>query len=98
MYEKPIMTIFLNHELQEHIKLLHPHLCSYWMILRKIKDTKTWKRKCYIALCGELDFREVTDLHNTNYIANEYAEKHVKQVPYFLAYSARYLYKKDLKL
>lgn len=32
--------IFLNHELQEHIKILYPYLlsspCSYWMILRKI--------------------------------------------------------------
>lgn len=55
--------IFLNHE---HIKILYPYLlstpCSYWMILRKTEDTKTLKRKHYIALCGQLAFREATDL------------------------------------
>lgn len=65
--------IFLNHELQEHIKILYPYLlstpCSYWMILSKTEDTKTWKRKHYIALCGELAFRVATglsqhELHN----------------------------------
>lgn len=76
--------IFLNHELKEHIKILYPYLlstpCSYWMIIRKIENTKTWKRKYYIALCGELALDRLQTCHNTNYITNEYAEKHATQV------------------
>jgi hypothetical protein len=27
---------------------------SYWIILRKRKDTGSWKQKLWIALCGQL--------------------------------------------
>jgi len=31
---------------------------SYWMTLRKAEDTLIWKRKLWIALCGELALEE----------------------------------------
>jgi hypothetical protein len=35
---------------------------SYWMILRKREDTLIWRRKLWIALCGELTLEEDLDL------------------------------------
>jgi hypothetical protein len=35
---------------------------SYWMTLRKGEDTLIWKRKLWIALCGEVALEEVLDL------------------------------------
>jgi hypothetical protein len=35
---------------------------SYWMTLRKRKDTLHCKRKHQIALCGELALEKATDL------------------------------------
>ena len=35
---------------------------SYWMTLRKGEDAVIWKRKLWIALCGELALEETLDL------------------------------------
>jgi hypothetical protein len=35
---------------------------SYWAILREREDTGNWKRKHYVALCGELVLEEAMDL------------------------------------
>jgi len=35
---------------------------SYWMTLRKGEDTLIWRRKLWIALCGELALQEALDL------------------------------------
>ena len=35
---------------------------SYWITLRKRENTVNWKRKHYIALCGELVLEEFVDL------------------------------------
>ena len=35
---------------------------SYWMSLRKGEDTLIWRRKLWIALCGELALEEALDL------------------------------------
>jgi hypothetical protein len=35
---------------------------SYWMTLRKGEDTLIWKRKLWIALCGEFALEEALDL------------------------------------
>jgi hypothetical protein len=35
---------------------------SYWMTLRKGDDTLIWRRKLWIALCGELALEKALDL------------------------------------
>jgi hypothetical protein len=35
---------------------------SYWITLRKGEDTLIWRRKLWIALCGELALEEALDL------------------------------------
>jgi hypothetical protein len=35
---------------------------SYWMTLGKGEDTVIWRRKLWIALCGELALEEALDL------------------------------------
>jgi hypothetical protein len=35
---------------------------GYWMILRKVEDTLIWRKKLWIALCGELALEEALDL------------------------------------
>jgi len=45
-------------------------LSSYWMTLRTGEDTRIWRRKLYIALCGGTVLEEALDL-SSNKLLNE---------------------------
>jgi len=56
---------------------------SYWMTLRKKKDTGNWKRKHYIALCGELALEETMDMsYDTTEWINEWMNEWMNEWKY----------------